>query len=184
MSKETAKKTPVQAKAQAVYEQAPETLKDFESAYIFSSGLATRRDFPKFEPSEIKVGELLGTGGFSDVNEVLNIASNDDDEVHDADVESNKDAEHKADILGSDNNQHYDVSTARAHMSKHTQRLGSARYALKRLKGSLDELEQARGALDLAIEIKLMSAFWHPNIGEWVLQHIDLRTCCISHPSN
>ena len=158
MSQETAKQMTIQEKAQAVYDQAPETLKDFESAYIFSSGTATCRDFPKFDTAEIKMGELLGTGGFSGVKEVLDIALHDDDKTHHAD-ESGKDVEH-------DHNHHYDVSTARAHMANHTQRLGSARYAIKRLKDDLDELDRARGALDLAIEIKLMSAFWHPNIGE------------------
>jgi hypothetical protein len=41
---------------------------------------------------------------------------------------------------------------------------GSARYAIKRLRPDLNKLEYARGALDLAIEIKYMSLLWHPNI--------------------
>ncbi|CAJ1926518.1 unnamed protein product [Cylindrotheca closterium] len=158
MSQETAQLT-IQEKAQAVYEQAPGTLKDFESAYIFSSGTAKCRDFPKFDTSEIKMGELLGTGGFSGVKEVLEIELHNDEIIHHADESNNNDKG-----VEQDHHHHYDVSTARTHMAKHTQRLGSARYAIKRLKDDLDELERARGALDLAIEIKLMSAFWHPNI--------------------
>mmetsp|Transcript_42891 Transcript_42891/g.103760 ORF Transcript_42891/g.103760 Transcript_42891/m.103760 type:complete len:450 (+) Transcript_42891:148-1497(+) len=158
--KETAKKS-LQEKAQAVFEEAPETLRSFDSAYIFSSGTATCRDFPKFDTSEIKAGELLGKGGFSGVKEVLDIELNDDEKTYDAD---NAESKKEAALMGNDHNQHYDVSTARTHMAKHTDRLGSARYAIKRLKEELDVLQRARGALDLAIEIKLMSAFWHPNI--------------------
>lgn len=169
MPQETANQT-LQEKAEAVYAKAPETLKEFESAYIFRSGSATRREFPKFGASEIKMGELLGTGGFSGVKEVLDIElnDNDDDGVHDADEKTSEDTDklQLANVLGHDHDHHYDVSTARTHMAKHTQRLGSARYAIKRLKQDLDELERARGALDLAIETKLMSSFWHPNIGE------------------
>ncbi|KAL3941994.1 MAG: hypothetical protein SGBAC_003738 [Bacillariaceae sp.] len=167
MPQETANQT-LQEKAEAVYAKAPETLKEFESAYIFRSGSATRREFPKFGASEIKMGELLGTGGFSGVKEVLDIElnDNDDDGVHDADEKTSEDTDklQLANVLGHDHDHHYDVSTARTHMAKHTQRLGSARYAIKRLKQDLDELERARGALDLAIETKLMSSFWHPNI--------------------
>ena len=44
-------------------------------------------------------------------------------------------------------------------------RFGSARYALKRLRPDLpSDVEYARGALDLAIEIKFLSVLKHPNI--------------------
>lgn len=167
MAKEESAKQSLKEKAQAVYDQAPETLKNYESAYIFSSGTATRREFPKYDASEIKSGDLLGSGGFSAVREVLEIELKDDDQTYDVDEEKKK--EKLSDVLGHDHNHHYDVSTARTYMAKHTQRHGSARYAIKRLKDDLDEFERARGVLDLAIEVKLMSAFWHPNIGKTIL---------------
>jgi hypothetical protein len=59
---------------------------------------------------------------------------------------------------------HYDVDTARELMSKRCMRFGAARYAIKRLRPDLNKLEYARGALDLAIEIKYMGVLMHPNI--------------------
>jgi serine/threonine protein kinase len=63
-----------------------------------------------------------------------------------------------------DHEEHYDVNEARHIMAKRCTRFGSARYAIKRLRGDLDEVEYARGALDLAIEIKFLSTLYHPNI--------------------
>ena len=42
----------------------------------------------------------------------------------------------------------------------------AARYAIKRLKSDLNELNSVRGAIDLAIEVKLLSRLHHPNIGK------------------
>ena len=42
----------------------------------------------------------------------------------------------------------------------------AARYAIKRLKSDLNELNRVRGAIDLAIEVKLLSRLHHPNIGK------------------
>ena len=64
-----------------------------------------------------------------------------------------------------EHNQHYDVKTARLIMSQRCMRFGSARYALKRLRPDLQtDVDYARGALDLAIEIKFLSVVQHPNI--------------------
>ena len=179
MAKEDTNKVSLKERAQAVYNQAPDTIIELEAAFIFTSGSATRRDFPKYDSSEIKTGEILGKGGFSNVREVLDIQLSDDDKIYNADdddddhqkqqqqQQQHKEVGERTDKrtgATNDHNHHYEVSTARAYMATHTQRLGSARYAIKRLKDDLDELERARGALDLAIEIKLMSAFWHPNI--------------------
>jgi hypothetical protein len=42
----------------------------------------------------------------------------------------------------------------------------AARYAIKRLKSDLNELNCARGAIDLAIEVRILSRLHHPNIGK------------------
>ena len=42
----------------------------------------------------------------------------------------------------------------------------AARYAIKRLKSDLNELNRVRGAIDLAIEVRLLSRLHHPNIGK------------------
>jgi serine/threonine protein kinase len=59
---------------------------------------------------------------------------------------------------------HYHVDTARDLMANRCMRYGSARYAMKRLRPDLNQLDYARAALDLAIEIKYMSVLMHPNI--------------------
>ena len=51
-------------------------------------------------------------------------------------------------------------------MRKNNLRYGSARYAVKRLQPNLGQVDQARGAVDLAIEIKFLSTIWHPNISK------------------
>jgi len=62
--------------------------------------------------------------------------------------------------------EHYELGVARKHMQQHVRRNGrDARYAIKRLHSDLSVLERARGVIDLAIEAKLLSVLWHPNIG-------------------
>jgi hypothetical protein len=140
-----------------------------------------RRDFPQFDASEVTVGDLLGIGGFSSVKEVSNISVDDHEKEEDSNKERNM-ADEKAEIspsdaLGADHEQHYEVSTARAFMSKYCRRLGSARYAIKRLKPELDQVQRARGSLDLAIEIKYLRVFWHPNIGKSNMEG-EMRNVC------
>eukprot|EP00934_Nitzschia_sp_Nitz4_P002474 Nitzschia sp. Nitz4//scaffold159_size51929//1114//2819//NITZ4_006869-RA/size51929-processed-gene-0.11-mRNA-1//-1//CDS//3329537544//2464//frame0 len=59
---------------------------------------------------------------------------------------------------------HYHVDGAREFMTHNAKRYGSSRYAIKKLREDLNPVDQARGAIDLAIEIKILSAIWHPNI--------------------
>ena len=68
--------------------------------------------------------------------------------------------------LISDDDIHYQVTTARQYMCDHARRNGDARYAEKRLHRDLCDLDRARGMIDLAIEAKLLSTLWHPNIGK------------------
>jgi hypothetical protein len=72
-------------------------------------------------------------------------------------------------------NDHLDVAIARQFMSKYCLRRGSARYAIKRLKDDLSNIDRARGAVDLAIEIKFLSTLWHPNISTYLQIHTHNR---------
>lgn len=69
----------------------------------------------------------------------------------------------------SDDEIHYDLSSARRHMYENARRSRDARYAVKRLHRDLNDFERTRGMIDLAIEAKFMSTLWHPNIGKSVL---------------
>ena len=69
-------------------------------------------------------------------------------------------------LLLQDDHVHYNVDMARHWMSQRCQRQDVARYALKRLHGDLNEVERARGMIDLAVEAKYLSVVWHPNISK------------------
>jgi hypothetical protein len=156
--------------AKEILDKADDVLLQVDSAFIFQNKEC--REFPKFAEAEIESGPLLGKGGFSGVHEVVkfqleglemkDMKEGENDEQAIARVTSDPGLEgHEA---------HYKVGTAREFMAKHCIRIGSSRYAIKRLKSDLGEMERARGALDLAIEIKFLSAIWHPNIGEYEVQ--------------
>jgi hypothetical protein len=51
--------------------------------------------------------------------------------------------------------------------------LTAARYAIKRLKSDLSDISRARGAIDLAIEVKILTQLNHPNIGMFVIEHLN-----------
>jgi hypothetical protein len=151
-------------------------LADLDDAHIFR--FQKCKDFPSFDRAEIDSGSLLGQGGFSDVFEVLNITLTPDANdavatealVGDADIKEEGifqklgDGGGGAAAADDAEEDHYDLDTARSHMSKRCLRFGSARYAIKRLRGDLSELDRVRGMIDLAIEIQFFRVIWHPNI--------------------
>lgn len=150
-------------KAAKILENADQSLQAVDGAFVFTT--KSSRDFPKFQFQEITRGSLLGKGGFSGVHEVESIRLLDHEEsspgapaVLDESPDTTKDEEH------------YDVNTARTFMSKRYLRFGSPRYAIKKLKPELGVVDRARGAVDLAIEIKFLSAIWHPNISTLLAQ--------------
>ncbi|KAG7349944.1 protein kinase domain containing protein [Nitzschia inconspicua] len=170
----------IEEKAKKVWDEAEETLKQVDSAHIFSVANQSCREFPIFDAKEITCGPLMGKGGFSNVFEISDITLLDKKEeslqnVKDSPRFKGKQPQSLAfetptkattdDARKDDHDEdHYDIDTAREIMSKRCMRFGSARYAMKRLRPDLNELEFARGALDLAIEIKYMSVLMHPNI--------------------
>jgi hypothetical protein len=152
-------------------------LADLDDAHIFRFQKCT--DFPSFDRAEIDSGSLLGQqGGFSDVFEVLNVTLTPDANdavatealVGDADIKEEGIFQKLGDGGGGGaaaddaEEDHCDLDTARSHMSKRCLRFGSARCAIKRLRGDLSELDRVRGMTDLAIEIQFFRVIWHPNI--------------------
>lgn len=173
-------------RAQTILERAGEVLAKVDESHIFSVNEC--REFPIFENSEIVSGPVLGKGGFSIVSEISEFHVTGVENYTNAKEKNNPPTESAADnddipvclefdnrrnLLTRDDSQdktssnlHYDVESARDFMSKHVRRYGAARYAIKKLREDLEVVDRARGALDLAIEIKFLSAIWHPNIGK------------------
>ena len=179
--------------ARRLLSRADKILADVDESYIISHRGHKQRLMPVFRPEEISLGPTLGKGGFGIVQEILKFTLDPEDEA----VEYEKAQDNKLlvvngitgctnGITGSDNHAgrvstvvstpeemtendhvHYDVRKARHWMSKHCQRKGAARYALKRLHEDLSEIELARGMIDLAVEAKYLSVVWHPNIGTY-----------------
>jgi hypothetical protein len=160
-------------KAKKLIANADKILAEVDGSHIFTT-VAKPRDFPIFDSEEIECGLTLGTGAFSNVFEVSKIIS----------LETNTNTTHTtcttpktaADDLNSNveiamvlgdcaDEDHYQVDKAKDLMADQCLRNGSARYAVKRLRQDLNEIDRARGMIDLAIEIKFMSVICHPNIG-------------------
>jgi len=107
---------------------------------------------PRFERSEVVMGEILGSGGFNDVYEVkcIDLVENVDEADHAKKISSPLQTEH------------------RAFVSKHTFRESSqnCRYACKFL--SIHTIEDpsrfCTGAADLVMEAKFLASLSHPNI--------------------
>jgi len=107
---------------------------------------------PRFERSEVILGEFLGSGGFNDVYEVKRIDL----------VKNLEDAEHAKKIASPLQQEH------RAFIAKHVFRESSqnCRYAMKFL--SMDTIGDpgrfCTGAADLVVEAKFLASLEHPNI--------------------
>lgn len=104
----------------------------------------------RFEENEVKLGKLLGTGGFCSVFEVnkLDLTSVKADRIE---------AEHKGEM-----EEHH----ARSFMSMACIRNGDARYAVKRLSTDSSASEELYGkaVADLATEARFLTVIQHPNI--------------------
>jgi hypothetical protein len=68
------------------------------------------------------------------------------------------------DAVDDDAEIHYNIKTAKSFMAANVRRNGDARYAIKRLHADLNNMEQAWGMNDLAMETKFLSSLDHPNI--------------------
>lgn len=151
----------IDERAKEILENGPSILEKVDKSRIFKHSQI--REFPLFNESAIVSGSKLGTGGFSDVYEVTEIYI-DEDQAEEKTLEEKIITSQHNDQPHSDHLQHYEVTTAHSFMAKNCMRMQFSRYAIKRLKHDLDPVKRARGAIDLAIEIKYMQTFWHPNI--------------------
>ena len=151
--------TTIEEKAKYVWETADIALEqEVDRAYIFATLHKKCHDFPTFTVDEITIGKRLGSGGFSNVYEITNI------EVAAAAAAAVEVSQETTDHTTTSAH-HYEITAAKQIMQQRVQRYGKSRYAIKKLRPDLDnDLNYARGAIDLAIEIKYMSVLVHPNI--------------------
>mmetsp|Transcript_14920 Transcript_14920/g.41510 ORF Transcript_14920/g.41510 Transcript_14920/m.41510 type:complete len:259 (-) Transcript_14920:245-1021(-) len=107
---------------------------------------------PRFERSEVILGEFLGSGGFNDVYEIEAIDL----------IQNLEDAENAKKIASPLQQEH------RAFVSRHVFRESSqnCRYAMKFLSVSTigDPGRYITGAADLVVEAKFLASLEHPNI--------------------
>lgn len=112
---------------------------------------------PRFHPSEIQMGDYLGSGGFCKVTEVKKVTLNkeSEDEVAAKEAEG---ARHEAFVVTQD----------KSYISQHHIRNGQARYAVKKLKSDIyaqgDPQHFVSGVIDLAMEVQYLAVLQHPHI--------------------
>lgn len=157
---------------QKLLNEADDLLREVDESYLLTQ--KTVRSYPVFDRIEVRLGALLGQGGFCKVFEVESFTLKEDKIPVEKEegkrgsavkfsVSEDK-AEHPPAEGKSKDDAHYEVAEARNHMNLYARRNGDARYAVKRLHRDLTDLERARGMVDLAIEAKYLSVLWHPNI--------------------
>jgi hypothetical protein len=173
-------------------ERAHDILKEADESYI-ANNTGLRRRYPTFDLCEVEIGPLLGVGGFGKVLEVkafrpseLEQIKEEGDETTESSAAATSTSNAKDDSkvpskgvtkpgdkrvdssLPNDDETHYDIRHARSTMARLVRRNGSARYAIKKLHDDLNDLERARGIVDLALEAKYLSVLWHPNISTYL----------------
>lgn len=154
--------------------EAEELLRQVDDSFLAQKEI---RDYPTFQAVEVRVGKLLGVGGFCSVFEVEEFdieemapsaAVSSPPKTGISFADDAKPAQPHAnehDAARAEDESHYDVASARQHMKTIVKRNGDARYAIKRLHHELSDIEQARGMVDLALECKYLCSLCHPNIG-------------------
>lgn len=145
-----------------------------------------RKEFPKFDHSEIEVGDELGRGEFSTVCEIIHIyplAGSDADKAQDSQngdedkpidgmmltfdqvsAYNEENSENPDDLESSVPDSSADIIADRKFMSNECLRHGIARYAIKQIKPNLDHGKKQDSMIDLALEAKFLSFLSHPNI--------------------
>lgn len=118
---------------------------------------AAEARIPKFNPSELTLGKVLGRGGFCVVSEVTKIIL-----TNNAKEENNLNAR-KSD----DEHFIHNIVQDRAFMAQHCVRQGKdCRYAIKQVQESSRKDPQVfiNAVVDLAIESRFLAVIRHPNI--------------------
>ena len=141
--------------------RAKSTFEEIEKSYAMTSN--AKREYPSFDESEVTIGAVLGVGGFGVVSEVKSFQISTKHEEADASL---KEGPKTAEDQDHDNDDHYELDTAKEKMTRRCLRYGQARYAIKKLDPFLSELDRTRGMIDLTLEVTYLTVLWHPNIGE------------------
>jgi serine/threonine protein kinase len=127
-----------------------------------------RRKYPTFASTEVKLGPMLGQGGFGIVFEVSSFEFEESAAATNASVESPDIARAQNSALDAcealEDEPHYDVGDARQLMKDRARRNGDARYAIKRVKETMKGVTKVQAMIDLAVEATYLSALSHPNI--------------------
>jgi len=164
---ETKKKPPT---PEELLVESKDILREVDESGIFKD--VVPREFPTFDRDELGLGRILGVGGFCVVREVLGMRLKTKGEEEEEKMPNNNshvelvqgNGGSDDDEEGEENEKHLEVSTARSFMEKYYLRNGNARYAVKKLRTDLSDLEKVRGRIDLVIETKFLSSLSHPNI--------------------
>ena len=135
------------------------------------------RDLPLFDSNQIKVGKILGVGGFCDVHEVCgmsitpqtnghNVRStlNETTDLEQQTVENDLDFEEEEDECFDVHDDFVEMNDVKKYMAKNCIRQTDARYALKRLRRDVEQKQLDYALLDLAVEAKFLASIIHPNI--------------------
>lgn len=111
-------------------------------------------DFPRFEKSELGMGKLLGKGGFGTVMEIRSFKI--------ANTSTTKNVRDDDEAGGMENKKFI----AEHCLRKGGDSKGDSRYAVKYLSPEIvkDQARLVQGVMDLAIEVRFLSDFEHPNI--------------------
>jgi serine/threonine protein kinase len=166
-----------------------EALNDVHRSPIFQEETVKRRQFPTFSLGgtcistewvrvtqsswrhltlpfkELECGRVLGVGTFGIVCEITHITLFDGEDPTTQKIEDTTECFSESfGIIGEEAYDDADAMTARKLIARRCMRNGQARYAAKRVRGDLDEFLEARGRIDLAIEVKFLHALSHPNI--------------------
>jgi serine/threonine protein kinase len=116
-------------------------------------------------PAELECGKVLGVGTFGIVCEITHFTLLDGDPKTGS-IEKNS-TEFFSDSFGfidEEIQDDFDSERARELVAAQCMRRGEARYAVKCVRGDLDAVLEARGRIDLAIEVRFLHALSHPNI--------------------
>jgi len=124
---------------------------------------AAEERIPKFDNQELKLGRVLGRGGFCVVNEITKIQLL---SAENGGAAAAAAAQHKK-VDAEDEYQIHNIVQDRAFMEKYCIRKGKdARYAIKQIQDSCkkDAHTFVNGIVDLAIEARFLSVIRHGNI--------------------
>ena len=115
---------------------------------------------------ELEFGKVLGVGTFGVVCEIngIELSHRDEDLWSNASQAETETTSEGPGTTATDGLLQNSIAAVRELIARRCLRYGEARYAVKKLKGDLDDFDAVAGRVDLAVEVKLLHALSHPNI--------------------